>query len=145
MSVTITISNNRQHSLENKTIEYVEYECQRCSFYGIKKDCHECGGNGKVRFEMLPFEMNLANANFSMLWNSLALPFDWSGSIDPKLVLPVIASTPTELLQRETQVTKGNCVVISFGVDHDQAESYLTRLKAIAEEADRRKQPIVWG
>lgn len=150
MSVTITIANNRKHTIDNGAMQYDEYDCQRCEFDGKNPECRECkpyGGNGKVRFERLPFEMNVANGNFAMLWNALALPFDYCGSIDARQVLPVVNATTPELLIRATDDSgsDGGVRVIRCGVGYEQAESYLTRLKAIAEEAARREEPIVWG
>lgn len=153
MSVTITIANNNDHTRAAGTMTYTEYDCQRCEFDGANPNCVECapyGGKGKVRFENLPFEMNVANGNFSLLWNALALPFDWSGSIDARRILAVVPATDTALLMRDTReeggsAEGGGCRVIHVGIDQERADSYLTRLRAIAEEAAKREERVVWG
>jgi hypothetical protein len=150
MSITFTIAGNHEHTVAAGTMEYDEYDCQRCEFDGKNPECPECkpyGGNGKVRFERLPFEMNVANGNARTLWASLGLTFDYSGQIDGRTLVAAIDSSDPALLVRATTEEGGNgrARVINCGIDPDRAERYRTTLRQIAEEAARREQPVVWG
>jgi hypothetical protein len=147
MSVTITISNNEEYCRQNNLISQRCYDCQRCEFDGHNENCSECGGKGKVCFDELPFEMNTSNSNFSTLWHSLGLDFDYSGAIDARIVLRALTSSDPALLLRETTEETGDkgCRLFSFGIHEEQADRYRTTLQQIATEAMKREEQIVWG
>jgi hypothetical protein len=152
MSVTITISGNREFCEANNLGSFTEYDCQRCEWAGkVDPECPECkpyGGNGKVRFKHLPFEMNVANGNFHMLWNALGLEPEYCGGMDGRKIQATLRTFDSRLLVRETRdvpATESSVRVIFCGVDADRAASYVSRLSEIADEAARREEQVVWG
>lgn len=150
MSVTITIANNELYCRANGLVE-ADFDdcCFTCNPWGDGvpfPGCHTCNGTGCAPMLYYPFATNLSNDNFSMLWNALALPFDWCGSIDGRLVLDAVRCFDSSLLLRETQTSKkkGRIRCINMGVHEEQAERYLDSLRKIAEEATRREEKIGW-
>ena len=95
-----------------------------------------------VEFKNYPFEMNVSNANHSMLWNALGLEWDYCGSILPVQLLKALDRVNPALMERSVRVD-GNHYFC--GVDAAQVESYVTRLRVIAMEAAKREEEIVWA
>lgn len=146
MSVTVTVANNENYCVENNLVGYTEYGCQTCEFDGNKPDCRECGGSGKVRFDDFPFEMNIANGNFSRVWQALDLPVEFGGHLDAKTLLAKVAACDVSKIVRDPRSEQsGNVRVHYCGISHEHAQSYLSRLEDIAREADRRGKEVVWG
>jgi len=152
MSITFAIDNGSDYIRNNKPemIEVERYDCQCVDFSENGKaepDCRECKGSGEVKFDIFPFEMNVANGNAQTVMNSLGLDFDYCGEINPHRLLKAIQRTPVELACRQGSTDKGDrgCTIIRMGIDIKQANSYLTRLTAIAEEACKREEQVIWG
>jgi hypothetical protein len=139
MSIILTINNNAKFSRDAGT---VEYSAVHCFCEGENKECFYCKGSGTFISEKYPFEINLTNANFSTIFNSLGVNFDYYGEIDPDTLLNAISRTFPELIERET-VKIGNSIYC--GIFYDKACIYLDILKAIAEEAKNRKELVIWG
>lgn len=152
MSTTITIENNLAYCrAHNLAVERPSY-CQCCYPTGDNPEpgCPGCNGTGidcPIPFVDLPFEMNLANGNFNTLWSALGFTPSQGGSMDARQILRVLASMDTELLLRaeDTATGKKGCQVYYGGICEEQAESYLSRLKEIAEEAAKREELVVWS
>lgn len=96
--------------------------------------------------------LNLANGNFSTLWNALALPLespdDWCGEIDPREVLAAIDSVDPQLIHRADVVEYNDDSEVRFwscGIDAERANRYLATLRRIAAHAIKVGQPIYWG
>lgn len=139
MSVTITIVHNRQHAIDTGSMLYEEFDCQCEGGHG----CSECGGTGKVRFERLRFEMNVANGNFDTLWSALGLDLaDRCGSMDGRVLQAAVRCADEALIVREGTREQN---YIDCGIGQGQAASYLARLMEIAVEAERREELVVWG
>lgn len=147
MSVTLTIRNNEPYCVINGLVETVTFDCQTCEFDGVSPDCQECHGKGKVEFPELPFERNLANGNFRLVWNALGLDFDYSGEIDAQKLLDALTCADTDLMLRDTRIEqrKGHAKLIDCGISEEQAKSYIHSFRKIAEEAKRRGASVVWG
>lgn len=140
MSITITIANNEKYLRENApesiTREYLdpndEYDAEaiRCGYYP----------NGYR--EYFPFEMNLANANFSDLWEALGLDFDYSGQIDADIVLAALNKFSAKKL-----VSNGyeDGIVFFGGRSTQQVANYYWNLNKIAREAKARGEQIIWA
>jgi len=141
MSVTISIEDNCNYCREHNLVQIEEYECS-CVQFPREGECFMCHGTGKETFEVYPFDMNLANGNFHMLWNALALPFDYSGCIDARIVRDALKGFDIALLIRDT-IQDGN--VINCGVDEERAVRYIARLTEIVDEAERRERKVCWG
>jgi len=139
MSITITIDNNRPYCLDRDLQTYTTFDCD-CE--GENPDCPYCKGTGRESFEQLPFELNLANANFRTLANALGLDDDDYGETDGRVLLKALQRTPTELVLRET-VESGNSYFA--GIQGEQASRYFTALTEIANEAIRREEKVIWG
>ena len=98
--------------------------------------------------------MNLANGNFSTLWHALGLSLDdWCGEVDPRTVLTAIRTLPDGLLCRATVVDAGEDIAgnqvgayqVDYGIDADRAKSYIDRLTAICNAAEREETKIQWS
>lgn len=130
MSVTITIANNeayvRKHHPERILVDVYPADEQ----------------SPEMKFERLPYEMNLANGNFSTVFSALGLDVDYCGHLDGRVLRDALRKTPLELLFRAT-VVDGN--VTYCGIGQEQAAGYFTGLLEIAEEAVRREENVVWG
>jgi len=161
MSVTISIQNNRSYVDENcpDRISYTTFKCEcDMSTGNPDPDCWECHGKGEITFSDYPFEMNLANANFHTLFSALGLSTDYCGTVAPQAVLKALNRTPLALIVREDReepigivdclrkkAKNEGCEVVYFGISLDRAQSYQTRLAAIALEAERREESVTWG
>lgn len=153
MSVTITIADNalflRDHRPE--AISYDSYPCmclQRAED-GADPDCGFCGGTGSERFEVLPFEINVANGNMRTLWNALGLePGEYlTGSIPAGDLLLALDAADADLIVRAErgQDAGPGPKIIHCGIVPRQAKSYLTALRKIAHEADDRCEEVTWA
>ena len=154
MSVTITISGNREYFEANGGIPMVEYDCQTCEFEGPDPACVEClpyGGKGKVRLEALPFNGNICSSNLYRIWALLGLDpetdGDCYGQIDGADLLERLKKAdPMRLVQETVEATgSGGCHVVYCGTDEDAARNYIRFLTEMAEEAIRRDKLIWWG
>ena len=142
MSVTVSPTNNIEFCQKNNLITICKEECCEWS------DCHFCHGTNEYETKIYPFEMNLSNGNFSTLWNSLGLDFDYCGEISPEELRDSLLNFDEELLLRANHVEaneNGDAHFISFGIDRERAIGYNKRLKAIVAEAFLRKTTISWG
>ncbi len=148
MSVTITIENNRDHAREAELVELEIYECQ-CLDLGDDPavDCPACRGAGVCSVEHLPFELNLANGNFVTFFSALGLAADHAGELDGRVVAEALASFAPELAIRgatDEKVDDGPRV-ITAGTTERQVDRYVVELAAIASEAERREERVVWS
>lgn len=145
MSITITINDNHNYCQEHDLGQTETYECQ-CVDLGEMDRCPICSGSGTETFTHYPYDMNIANGNFSMLWNALGLEFDWCGNIDGRQILDILKTFDNALLCRQTNIERkeNGPVIVACGVDVEGATRYISRLREIAEEAVRREQPICW-
>ena len=141
MSVTIFPTNNIKFCKENNLIKIHVEDCLCAD--DINPKCHYCQGTGKWTEEIYPFELNLANANFSTLWNSLGLEFDYCGEINSGELLNAVNSLDSELLLRANFVDGEN--FYSFGIDKNQAARYIKKLHEICLEALKRGESVTWG
>lgn len=142
MSFTISPTNNIEFCQKNNLVVISKEECCEWS------DCHFCQGTNEYEVKNYPFEMNLSNGNFSTLWNSLGLDFDYCGEISPEILRDALLNFDEELLLRANHASsddEGNMNFYSFGVDIDRALCYIVRLKAIVCEAFLRKTTVSWG
>lgn len=140
MTVTISPKNNLEFCRVNGLVEIVKEACLCVDF--PDENCYYCKGTKENVEEIFPFEMNISSGNFSTLWNSLGLEFDYCGQIDPREVIDSLNSFDENLLIRANFVD-GN--IYSFGIDIERAKSYIDRLRNIAEESLKRNQLISWG
>lgn len=145
MSITITIVNNRQHARQYGTVRHESFDCDMCE--GKSNDCPFCYGTGKVTFERLDHELNLANGNFSTLWNSLGLDVEPFGEIDGRTLANAVETLDPSLAVRSPSVEYRNerPFVYGGGIDHEQVNRYIGSLLAIAREAERREELVIWG
>lgn len=135
MSVTFRIHHDKDESVVET------FDCQNgpeCR----DPTCHDCKGKGTVTFKTSKWEMNVANGNASTILNSLGFDCEYHGAINANAMLKAIASTSPDRMVRAT-VIEGNLISCGVGVEH--AQSYLDRLKAIATEAARREELVIWG
>lgn len=147
MSVTISIGGNRDYCIQNNLIQYDEYPCI-CAWNDNEADpaCPDCKGTGIERFEVLPFELNVANGNFHMLWSALGLECDYCGSMHPHLIATILRSFDPELLRRADRVEQDNGpMVVHCGTTPEQVQRYIETLTEIVNEAERREELIIWG
>lgn len=158
MSVTFHPVDNHAYCQEHNLVQWDEYECQCVDFpemFSEARPCRDCDGSGKVCFERLPFEANLANGNAAAVQRILRMPLDYSGICDPQVILDGIEFIRAMQgcgylpLVSETVETggegTGECHMIHCGRTPDQVERYLVAFKEMAEEAKRRGVQIVWG
>lgn len=144
MTVTITINDNgsycREHNLER--IHRVECHC-----VGELPGCPICSGQGCFEYADLPYELNLANANFATLWSSLGFDATEYGEMAPSDLLLALHCGSPELAcraERLEQIGDGP-VLLELGIAREQADRYHHVLREIAEEAAERDEPIIWG
>lgn len=140
MSVTITIQHNVDYCTDNDLVESYTEDCLCRS-----KDtaCPLCRGTGTEVVNLYPYELNLSNANHQTLWNSLGLRHDWAGGITPDRLLQALQSwIGPELCVRE-DVHEDNHH--SYGITLEQATRYQETLLAIAVEAKKRNEFVIWG
>lgn len=143
MSVTVSIENNRDYCKAHHLIQITQEDCF-CAYKAgeAQPDCPDCNGTGKEMVSTVPFEMNLANANFSTFWSALGLDIeDWSGFLDARIVLERLKSFDEALALRAGGV---DGIVIESGLDAERVASYVEKLTGIAREAERREEKIFW-
>ena len=113
--------------------------------------CHGSGIDPYIEKYQYPFEMNVANKNFGLIWNSLGLDKD-ANSIHPLQLLSALASVRPELMERKdrnyTKVGPNGQPIgarsFEFGVDAERVQYYIDKLNEIGEEAARREELIIW-
>ena len=139
MSVTITVDGNHQYMQEHPELIQMDgpYDCD-C----LTNPCSHCNGSGKVSFEVYPFELNLANGNFSTLWCAFGFEPESIGSMNAKDLKLAVTHTSIGLSEKADKV-EGNW--ISFGITKRQVETYFKRLHEITNEAIRRNKEIIWS
>jgi len=147
MSVTIAIVGNHDYCETNGLSRKFNEDCA-CFYEGVADpNCPFCAGKGAVQMTEYPFELNICSDNFKTLWNSLALPFDWCGSIDSRLVLSALRCFDEALVERSTEQSGGNgkCLWFDAGISPERAKRYIDSLTVIANEANRREELICWN
>ena len=138
--MTITIAGNREHTISTGMMQYSKYPC--CDIPA----CPSCQGKGETKYEVLPYELNLANVNFAHLWNTLGLTTDEDGgSCDGRVILRKLAGAPLPVRQGYHKIGDQGAESIDPGIDTERAERYYYVLKEIAEEATRREELVIWG
>lgn len=143
MTVTISIEDNVDFCVAHDLVEVEENECTCLKLDFPDPDCPFCQGTGTECYKSYPFEMNLANANFSTLWHALGLDFDYCGQLDPEVLLEAVNCTEAALVERCDRHIDQH--IISLGIPRERAESYLVDILSMAYEAIQRKKNITWG
>ena len=133
-------SGNIRFCEENDLVDEIREECM-CVEFG-DEECGYCENTRVNIIRVYPFDMNMANANFSTFWNALGLEFDYCGEIEVDEVIRALSFLDEKLLLRANYVD-GN--FYSFGIDKVQAQRYINSLREIAGEAKRRNVKICWG
>jgi len=152
MSITFSIDNGVNY-VDANCPELIDRQTEPCLCLDYSDNntpatnCHYCKGSGEYLFEQYPFEMNLANGNAATLMNALGLEFDYCGDIEPRRLIKAITRTPAALIQRQTVSGTGDkgAKIIHCGIVEEQADSYLSRLLKIAQEAEKREEKVWWG
>lgn len=148
MTVLIRIHNNEAycdaHCPEKIKVENVECWCINHPDDIAPVDCPGCKGKGSYEFKSYPYELNLANFNFTMVWNALLLDNadQPAGDVHPAKVLKAVMNVRPELLMRADMSEAHNWFEV--GVDRSDVEYYIITLKEIALEACRREEYISW-
>lgn len=156
MTITVSIANNLEYCRQNNLIQIRSEPCLCAD--NPTPGCHYCTMTsdptpGVWVEEIYPFELNMANANFSTLWNSLGLDFDYCGQIDARIVLRALESMDSDLPLRaavhDTGVDEdGRRVgpeIIKCAIGRLQVVRYVIELSKICEEAERREELVCWG
>lgn len=139
MTMCVTVSHNLQYCDEHNLIRVMQDSCQ-CVDFPEMTDCYVCEGTKVISWKELPFEINIADGNFHMLWNSLGL--DPKGKpIDGRILLDALKIYDPDLGIRATE-EDGN--FIHCGTTPAQIARYMETLTEIANEAIRREQPVIW-
>lgn len=145
MSVTISIRGNQHYCRKNGLDREESVPCG-C---GPATDCPDCGGNGRITFLTYPFELNVTNTNFAAVWTVLGFVADWAGSLDGRTLATRLATVDAATIaaSREQEIADGpdGPRIVNYGIRPIQAACYLDALRAIAAEAERREEPVVWA
>jgi hypothetical protein len=150
MSVTVTLEHNhawcRNHAPGKVVKRSLICDCGGSETPGVASGCVLCYGSRRLEFEVFPWEINLANANFRTLWSALGFDADEDGSLPAYSVLNALASTSEELCCRagEDLSVPGQCRTVVFGLSLQQAQRYWVAVREIAEEGLRRGVRVVW-
>ncbi len=68
------------------------------------------------------------------------------GHIDGRTLLRVLAVPVERLTRQESQEQEDTGgTIIDAGISRSQAQRYMDLLKALADEASRREELVVWG
>jgi len=132
-------------------------------------DCDSCYGDGgdhdaisavAVRMGTVDGEFNVANGNATFIVQDLLnLPCEdvYGGSLDPSMVLArlavlfntangVVERTEGQAVRLTPEGVSLGCKFINMGRSQDQIDSYVERLRRLAEIAVERGSPeIFWG
>jgi len=146
----ITIAGNEKYCRAHDLIQQDSYPCPcKDKYADPDPTCEVCSGGGRVEYEIIPFEMDLAEQNFSTLWHALGLGSPEDKWIQGITLLRQINSTPVELLERAGTIRpSGEYAHEAWndpGIDLPRAEFYLNELKKIAEEAAKRESLVIWS
>ena len=145
MSVTISIVNNVQHCERKHLVEKHVHECTCVCEGQSEPNCWICKGTGEWEESVYPFEINLANRNFVILWQAIGMKFDANdlyGMVDGRVLKRAIRSIDVQSVVREP-VQQENYLV--FGISPAQVDNYIEQLTKIALEAERRESNVCWG
>jgi len=143
MSVTITIENNRQYCLANGLADERSYDCDCC-------DGCDCCDDGRITYLVFPWDLNIANGNFAPLWRALGFALDanddWAGHTDGRVLAAALERVTAAQLARPESISTGakGAMFYDVGLSVERIERYLTALRQIANEAERRESPVVW-
>jgi hypothetical protein len=152
MSVTISIHNNILYCRAQGYVKVVHDPCQ-CVVYNddakALAHCSICHGTGVVEREEYPYDLNLSNHNFTTLWSAMGLtPGEYlAGDIDSRHVLAAVRRFSPERAIRKggEHITICGLTGIDCGLTQEQIEIRIMRIHAIAMEAARREEYIVWS
>jgi hypothetical protein len=147
MSISFFPNDNETYCDANGLVNRIVEPCD-CD-PADRPTCHFCGGSGTYTYEQYPFEMNLSNGNALALLEALGAQSPEScGSVGPSVVLGGIAFIRALRAAGCNPLETSTVRIRNFldcGRTTEQITSYLDRMEAIANEADRRKVEIVWG
>jgi hypothetical protein len=125
MSVTFAPNNNVRYCTERNLATFDEFEC-----------------------EVYPFELNITNDNAKNLAEVLGLELEGEygtvGQIHPRAILKAIEALPTAMLGEMVRVA-ADPMDGGAGTEVHHLQHYLRTLKAVAIEAERREEPVVWA
>ena len=137
MSVTFHIQNDTDQSIVQK------YECQ-CIDWDTDKPspgCIDCKGTGEVIFKKSQFSINLAEGNARTIISGLGLPGNNLGQVYGATLRAAIRVCDPALSHR-AEVEGSNHW--TMGLDEEYVASVHARLLKIAEEAEKREEPVCW-
>lgn len=128
MGVTFTIWDNHTYCQENKLIGETVYECQCVNFPEYQNNCRECNGTKKVRFDDVPYELNICYSTLHKIFElSHVIADEVGGEMDPEKLLPFFHNVADYFSNERGHPISGAV----YG--------------AILIEAIRRKQPVCWS
>jgi hypothetical protein len=145
MSVTISIVNNVQHCERKHLVEKHVHECTCVCDQQADPKCWICKGTGEWEESIYPFEINLANRNFIVLWKAIGLKIDcsdFSGQLDGRVLRRAIKTIDVEAVVRKPEIDDN---FMDFGISRSQVDNYIEQLTRIALEAERRESNVCWG
>lgn len=131
MSVTLTISRNMEYCKARGLITYEILDGES--------------------FEIYPFELNIANGNFSTFANALGLVDDeegmYCGEVYPHKLKILLKELDPALAVRDgsEDYGQGGARIINCGLTEAQIQRYITELQSICDEAEKREELVVWG
>ena len=126
MSITFFINGGQEWAEKNNKVKIKRFE------------------DDNYEMKIYPFELNVANGNAGLIFKMLGMGMDWCGEADAADILRRVRAAVPQT-REQTTVRGGGITIINCGVSDSQSLRYLNELEAIAEEAVRRKEKIVWG
>jgi len=152
MTVTISINHGIQWAEENNKVEIREGEC---GFLGAicHDGCPYCKGTSMYSEKVYPFELNVANGNWSTFANALGLVDSdsmYEGWADGRVIIGLIKRFCPELSIRgergeRDEQNEGEARIIDCGLSAAQVSRYAIVLAEIASEAERREEKVCWS
>jgi hypothetical protein len=143
--ITITVRNNADYCDDNGLTSWSICQCV-CTFDGVAEpDCVHCKGSGQLMVAKRPCEMQLSSVRFEHLFRCLG--FDpVPGRCDGRILARKLAALKPERLETDSiRIVHGGVSVHTGKVDGSTAVLWHAKLSEIANHAESREEPVVWG
>jgi hypothetical protein len=143
MSVTLTITHNHEFCEKKNKRHQEVYPCECPQFNSNipDKDCPECHGTGKVKFEFDMFELNICHGTLITIVGIIGLDKkifeEYNGEFNPIEFLIELNGKGIDKFVYDFCVLR--CCDVKYGV------AIWHQLQEICCEATRRNEKLCWG
>ena len=150
MTININLTDSYSHATKTNGWVIETYTCQCADMEdGPWENCGVCGGDAVVKCKLLPpsEDLNIANGNWDTLASALGIDEKEGGSMSTAEFARRLYELDTDLVCRveHSEYKDGSLRYRQAGVDREQVERYIERLRSIVFIGVARGSDVQWA